>query len=80
MKKLKHTAKRLFQMIKNIRKTTYELKILNFKIYNVFSVSLLNRADSSTFLTKILKIKARKKEYEMSEILRKRKNIRRKEF
>ena len=58
----------------------YKLKISNFKIYNVFSVSLLNRADLSTFLTKILKIKARKKKYKISEILKERKNIRRKEF
>ena len=80
MKKLKHTTKKLFWMIKNIRNITYKLEILNFKIHNVFSASLLNRANLSTSLTKILKIKARKKEYKISKILRKRKNMKRKEF
>ena len=80
MKKLKHTAKELFRVIRNIRNTTYKLKILNFKIHNVFSASLLNKADSSTFLTKILEIKAKEKEYEISEILRERKNMKRKKF
>ena len=80
MKKLKHTAKKLFQVIRNIQNTTYKLKISNFKIHNVFNASLLNKADLSTFLTKTLKMKARKKEYKINEILRKRKNIRRKEF
>ena len=80
MKKLEHTAKKLFQMIRNIRNTTYELKILNFKIHNVFSASLLNKADLSTSLTKILKVKTKEKKYEISEILRERKNIKRKKF
>ena len=80
MKKLEHTAKESFQMIRNIRNTTYELKISNFKIHNVFSASLLNKADSNTSLTKILKVKTKEKEYEISKILRKRKNMRRKKF
>ena len=80
MKKLEHTAKRSFQMIRNIRNTIYKLKILNFKIHNVFSASLLNKADLNTSLTKILKVKTKEKEYEISEILRERKNMRRKEF
>ena len=80
MKKLEHTAKKLFQMIRNIRNTTYELKILNFKIHNVFSAFLLNKVDSDTSLTKTLRVKTKKKEYEISEILRKRKNKKRKEF
>ena len=80
IKKLKHIAKRLFRVIRNIRNTTYKLEISNFKIHNVFSVSLLNRADLSTFLTKTFKMKARKKEYKISEILKERKNVRRKEF
>ena len=80
MKKLRHTAKESFQMIRNIRNTTYELEISNFKIHNVFSAFLLNKADLSTSLTKTLRVKTREKEYEISEILRKRKNMRRKKF
>ena len=80
MKKLRHTAKESFRMIRNIRNTTYELKISNFKIHNVFSASLLNKADSSTSLTKTLRMKTKEKEYEISEILKERKNMKRKEF
>ena len=80
MKKLEHTAKESFRVIRNIRNTTYELKISNFKIHNVFSASLLNKADLSTSLTKTLRMKTKEKEYEISEILRKRKNKKRKEF
>ena len=80
MKKLKHTAKRLFRIIRNIQNTVYKLKISNFKIHNVFNASLLNKADSSTSLTKILKMKARNKEYKISKILKERKNKKRKEF
>ena len=80
MKKLEHTAKESFRVIRNIRNTAYELKISNFKIHNVFSASLLNTADLDTFLTKTLKMKTKKKEYEISEILRERKNKERKEF
>ena len=80
MKKLKHTAKESFRVIRNIRNTAYELKISNFKIHNVFSAFLLNKVDSSTFLTKTLRMKTKEKEYEISKILRKRKNMRRKKF
>ena len=80
IKKLEHTAKKSFQMIKNIRNTTYELKILNFKIHNVFSASLLNKANLNTSLTKTLKVKTKEKEYEISKILKERKNMKRKEF
>ncbi len=80
MKKLKHTAKKSFRMIRNIRNTTYKLKISNFKIHNVFNASLLNKTDLSTSLTKILKVKTKEKEYKISEILKERKNIKRKEF
>ena len=80
MKKLEHTAKESFRVIRNIRNTAYELKISNFKIHNVFSAFLLNKADSSTSLTKILRVKTKEKEYEISEILRKRKNKKRKKF
>ena len=80
MKKLKHTAKKFFRVIKNIRNTIYELKISNFKIHNVFSAFLLNRANLSTSLTKVLKIKAREKEYEISKILKERKHIKKRVF
>ena len=80
MKKLRHTAKESFRMIRNIRNTTYELEISKFKIHNVFSASLLNKADLSTSLTRTLRIKTRQKEYEINEILRERKYKRRKKF
>ena len=80
MKKLEHTAKESFRMIRNIRNTTYELEISKFKIHNVFSASLLNKADLSTSLTKTLKIKTRQKEYEINEILKERKYKKRKKF
>ena len=80
MKKLKHTAKELFRVIRNIQNTTYQLEISNFKIYNVFNASLLNKADLSTSLTKTLKIKAKEKKYKISKILKERKNMRRKKF
>ena len=60
MKKLEHTAKKSFRMIRNIRNTAYKLKISSFKVYNVFNASLLNKADSSTSLTKTLEMKTKK--------------------
>ena len=80
IKKLKHTTKKSFQIIRNIRNTIYKLKISNFKIHNVFSTFLLSKADLSTFLTKILEMKIREKEYKISEILKERKIEKRKEF
>ena len=80
MKKLRHTAKESFRMIRNIRNTAYELEISKFKNHNVFSASLLNKADLSTSLTRTLRIKTRQKEYEINEILRERKYKRRKKF
>ena len=80
MKKLKHTAKDLFRVIRNIRNIAYELNILNFRIHNVFNASLLNKTDERVSLTKTLEIKARKKEYKVKEILEERKNKRKKEF
>ena len=80
IKKLKHTAKESFRMIRNIRNTTYKLEISKFKIHNVFSASLLNKADLSTSLTRTLRIKTRQKEYEINEILRERKYKKRKKF
>ena len=80
IKKLKYTAEDLFKIIKNIQNTAYELNILNFKIHNVFNVSLLNKTDERVSLTKTLKIKARKKEYKIKEILKERKNKEKKKF
>ena len=80
MKKLEYTAKKPFKVIKNIRNTTYELNILNFKIYKVFNAFLLNKADERISLAKSLEIRARKKEYEIREILRERKNKKKKKF
>ena len=79
IKKLKHTAENLFKIIRNIRNTVYELNISNFKIHNVFNASLLNKTDERVSLIKKLKTKARKKEYKVKEILKERKNKRKKE-
>ena len=80
IKKLKHTTEDFFKVIRNIRNTVYKLNISNFTIYNVFNASLLNRIDERVSLTKTLEIKARKKEYKIREILKERKNKRRKKF
>ena len=80
MKKLEHTAEDFFRVIRNIRNTVYELNISNFKIHNVFNVSLLNKTDERVSLTKSLEIKARKKKYEVRKILKERKNKRKKKF
>ena len=80
MKKLKHTTESLFKIIKNIQNTIYKLNILNFRIHSVFNALLLIKTDERVFLTKTLEVKARKKEYEVKEILKERKNKRKKEF
>ena len=80
IKKLKHIAEDFFRVIRNIRNIAYELNILNFKIYNVFNVSLLNKTDERVSLIKTLEIKARRKEYKVREILEERKSKEKKEF
>ena len=80
IKKLKHMTESFFKIIRNIQNTAYKLNISNFRIHNVFNALLLNKIDESVFLTKTLKIKAREKDYEVREILRERKNKKRKEF
>ena len=80
MKKLDHTAEDFFKVIRNIRNTTYELYISNFKIHNVFNAFLLDKADERVFLTKTLEIKAREKKYKIRKILKERKNKKKKEF
>ena len=80
MKKLEHTTESFFKVIKNIRNTIYELNISNFRIYNVFNVSLLIKADERVSLTKTLEIKIRKRKYEVREILEERKNKKKKKF
>ena len=74
MKKLKHTTKELFLIEKNIKNVTYELKILKTKIHKIFNVNSLIITDLIISLTKELKVKKREKKYEVSKILRKRKN------
>ena len=80
MKKLEHTAEDFFKIIKNIRNTAYELNISNFKIHNVFNASLLNKTDKSVSLTKTFEIKTREKKYEVKEILKERRNKKKREF
>ena len=80
MKKLNHTIKKSFKIIRNIQNTTYELNILNFKIHNVFNASLLDKTNKRVSLIKTLEIKVREREYKIKEILKERKNKKRKEF
>ena len=80
MKKLKHTAKESFRVIKNIKNTFYELKILNFLIHQTFYEVLLTKTDSSTSLTKSLEAKVRKKKFEVKKVLEKRTRRDKKKF
>ena len=80
MKKLRHTAKKSFRVIRNIKNTSYELEISNFSIHQTFYEVLLTRADSSTSLTKSLEAKVRKKEFEVEKVLGKRTRRDKKEF
>ena len=80
MKKLRHTTEKLFRIIRNIQNTAYKLDILNFKIHNIFNAFLLKKADECISLTKTLEVKTRKKEYEIREILKERKNKKKKKF
>ena len=80
MKKLKHTAKESFLMKRNIKNVAYELRILEIKIHKTFNVNNFILANSIISLTKELKVKNKKKKYEVNKILSERKIKERTEF
>ena len=80
MKKLKHTTKKSFLMKRNIKNVIYELRISEIKIHKTFNVNSLIVADSAILITKKLRIKNKKKEYEVNKILGERKIKERTEF
>ena len=73
MKKLKHTAKKSFLMKRNIKNVVYELRISKIKIYKTFNVNNLIMTDLTISVTKRLKVKNKKKKYEVNKILKERK-------
>ena len=80
MKKLKHIAERLFLMKKNIKNVIYELRILKTKIHKTFNVNNLIITNSIILITKRLKVKNKKKKYEVNKILSERKVKKQTEF
>ena len=73
MKKLKHTTKESFLIKRNIKNVVYELRILKIKIFKIFNVNSLTITNLIILIAKKLKIKHRKKKYEVNKILNKRK-------
>ena len=80
MKKLKHIAERSFLIKKNVKNVIYELRILKTKIHKTFNVNNLIMTNLIILITKRLKIKNRKKKYEVNKILSERKMKERTEF
>ena len=80
MKKLKHTAKESFLIKRNIKNVIYELHISRIKIHKTFNVNSLIVTDFTISVIKRLKIKNKKKKYEVNKILSERKNRERTEF
>ena len=73
MKKLKHTAKDSFLIKRNIKNVVYELYILEIKIHKTFNVNNLIMINLIILITKRLKVKYKKKKYEVNKILSERK-------
>ena len=73
MKKLKHIAKESFLIERNIKNVIYELHISETKIHKTFNVNNLIMTNLTISVTKRLKVKNRKKKYEVNKILKKRK-------
>ena len=73
MKKLKHIAKKLFLVKKNIKNVIYELRILKTKIHKTFNVNILIMTNLIILIIKKLKVKNKKKKYEVNKILNERK-------
>ena len=80
MKKLKHTTKESFLIKRNIKNVIYELRILKIKIHKIFNVNSLIIINLTISVTKRLKIKNKKKKYEVNKILSERKIKKRTEF
>ena len=80
MKKLKHIAKESFLMKKNIKNVIYELRISETKIHKTFNVNSLTLTNLTISITKRLKVKNKKKKYEVNKILNERKMKKRTEF
>ena len=80
MKKLKHIAKRLFLMKRNIKNVIYELRISEIKIHKTFNANNLILTNSTILIIKKLKVKNKKKKYEINKILSERKIRERTEF
>ena len=80
MKKLKHTAEELFLIKRNIKNVTYELRISGTKIHKTFNANNLILTNSAISVTKRLKVKNKKKEYEINKILSERKMKERTKF
>ena len=60
-------------MKKNIKNVIYELRISETKIHKPFNVNNLIKTDLTILIIKRLKIKNRKKKYEVNKILSERK-------
>ena len=80
MKKLKHIAKEPFLIKRNIKNVIYELRISGTKIHKTFNVNSFIMTDLIILIAKRLKVKNRKKKYEVNKILSERKIKGRTEF
>ena len=80
MKKLKHIAKELFLIKKNIKNVIYELRILKTRIHKTFNVNSFIVADLIILIIKRLNVKNKKKKYEINKILNERKYKERTKF
>ena len=80
MKKLKHTAKGPFLMKRNVKNVTYELRISETKIHRTFNANNLTKANPTIPIVKGLRVKNKKKKYEVNRILSERKTKGRTEF
>ena len=80
IKKLKHIAKESFLIKRNIKNVTYELRISGTKIHKTFNANNLTLANLTISVAKELKVKNKKKKYEVNRILDERKIKERTEF
>ena len=67
-------------MKKNIKNIVYELRISEIKIHKTFNANSLIKTNSAILMIKRLKIKNKKKKYEVNKILSERKIKKRTEF
>ena len=80
MKKLKHTAEKSFLIKRNIKNVAYELRISEIKIHKTFNANSLTAINLIILIIKRLKIKNKKKKYEVNKILSERKKKERIKF